>query len=241
MRLDGVPRASESRSLSSGTRSCSSKRPYSLCDAGSASTSGPKQIGMQWSPSLRESLHLLKNVIALERSRACNQNHFHGSAGGRVRHEQRLALTTILTPHEDPLRQGRRSGGAVLDLSVQDFDVPNWIFGVPKSVFARGRELKPGLVTSSLPCDHIFVWSKTRPGFVTTIRDSRFYSWRSSILICRLRGVRANLIERLAARMWSPRLESRQCAMTQWDFEKNHLRTVFGLRPKAERIAVIVQ
>ena len=37
------------------------------------------------------------------------------------------------------------SGGAVLDLSVHDFDVLNWIFGAPKSVYARGRELKPGL------------------------------------------------------------------------------------------------
>jgi UDP-N-acetylglucosamine 3-dehydrogenase len=37
------------------------------------------------------------------------------------------------------------SGGAVLDLSVHDFDVLNWIFGTPKSVFARGRELKPKL------------------------------------------------------------------------------------------------
>jgi predicted dehydrogenase len=37
------------------------------------------------------------------------------------------------------------SGGAVLDLCVHDFDVLNWIFGAPKSVFARGRELKPGL------------------------------------------------------------------------------------------------
>jgi UDP-N-acetylglucosamine 3-dehydrogenase len=37
------------------------------------------------------------------------------------------------------------SGGAVLDLSVHDFDVLNWLLGAPKSVFARGRELKPGL------------------------------------------------------------------------------------------------
>ena len=37
------------------------------------------------------------------------------------------------------------SGGAVLDLCVHDFDVLNWIFGAPKSVYARGRELKPGL------------------------------------------------------------------------------------------------
>jgi UDP-N-acetylglucosamine 3-dehydrogenase len=37
------------------------------------------------------------------------------------------------------------SGGAVLDLSVHDFDVLNWLFGAPKSVYARGCELKPGL------------------------------------------------------------------------------------------------
>jgi UDP-N-acetylglucosamine 3-dehydrogenase len=37
------------------------------------------------------------------------------------------------------------SGGAVLDLCVHDFDVLNWIFGEPKSVYARGRQLKRGL------------------------------------------------------------------------------------------------
>jgi len=37
------------------------------------------------------------------------------------------------------------SGGAVLDLCVHDFDVMNWMFGAPKTVYARGRELKPGL------------------------------------------------------------------------------------------------
>ena len=37
------------------------------------------------------------------------------------------------------------SGGAVLDLCVHDFDVLNWVFGAPKSVYARGRALKPGL------------------------------------------------------------------------------------------------
>lgn len=37
------------------------------------------------------------------------------------------------------------SGGAVLDLCVHDFDTTNWLFGTPKSVYARGRELKPGL------------------------------------------------------------------------------------------------
>ena len=37
------------------------------------------------------------------------------------------------------------SGGAVLDLCVHDFDALNWIFGAPKTVYARGRELKPGL------------------------------------------------------------------------------------------------
>jgi UDP-N-acetylglucosamine 3-dehydrogenase len=37
------------------------------------------------------------------------------------------------------------SGGAVLDLCVHDFDAVNWLLGAPKSVYARGRELKPGL------------------------------------------------------------------------------------------------
>jgi UDP-N-acetylglucosamine 3-dehydrogenase len=37
------------------------------------------------------------------------------------------------------------SGGAVLDLCVHDFDALNWLFGRPKSVYARGEELKPGL------------------------------------------------------------------------------------------------
>jgi predicted dehydrogenase len=37
------------------------------------------------------------------------------------------------------------SGGAVLDLCVHDFDALNWLFGAPKSVYARGRELKPHL------------------------------------------------------------------------------------------------
>jgi len=37
------------------------------------------------------------------------------------------------------------SGGAVLDLCVHDFDALNWLFGTPKSVYARGQELKPGL------------------------------------------------------------------------------------------------
>lgn len=37
------------------------------------------------------------------------------------------------------------SGGAVLDLCVHDFDVLNWIFGKPASVYARGREHRPGL------------------------------------------------------------------------------------------------
>jgi predicted dehydrogenase len=37
------------------------------------------------------------------------------------------------------------SGGAVLDLCVHDFDVLNWLLGAPKSVFARGRQMRPGL------------------------------------------------------------------------------------------------
>ncbi len=37
------------------------------------------------------------------------------------------------------------SGGAVLDLCVHDFDMLNWLLGAPVSVYARGRELRPGL------------------------------------------------------------------------------------------------
>jgi predicted dehydrogenase len=37
------------------------------------------------------------------------------------------------------------SGGAVLDLSVHDFDALNWLLGAPKSVYARGKEMRPGL------------------------------------------------------------------------------------------------
>jgi len=39
----------------------------------------------------------------------------------------------------------KQSGGAVLDLSVHDFDVLNWALGAPKSVYGRGREFRPGL------------------------------------------------------------------------------------------------
>jgi UDP-N-acetylglucosamine 3-dehydrogenase len=37
------------------------------------------------------------------------------------------------------------SGGAVLDLCIHDFDALNWLFGMPKTVYARGKELKAGL------------------------------------------------------------------------------------------------
>lgn len=37
------------------------------------------------------------------------------------------------------------SGGAVLDLSVHDFDVMNWVLGTPKTAYGRGREARPGL------------------------------------------------------------------------------------------------
>jgi predicted dehydrogenase len=37
------------------------------------------------------------------------------------------------------------SGGAVLDMCVHDFDVLNWLLGAPKSVYARGRQMRPGL------------------------------------------------------------------------------------------------
>ncbi len=37
------------------------------------------------------------------------------------------------------------SGGAVLDLVVHDFDALNWVFGSPKTVYARGHQAAPGL------------------------------------------------------------------------------------------------
>ncbi len=38
-----------------------------------------------------------------------------------------------------------QSGGAVLDLCVHDFDALNWVLGTPKSVYARGKQFRPGL------------------------------------------------------------------------------------------------
>ena len=43
------------------------------------------------------------------------------------------------------------SGGAVLDLCVHDFDALNWLFGTPKSVYARGRGAEAGPVERH-PC-----------------------------------------------------------------------------------------
>ena len=37
------------------------------------------------------------------------------------------------------------SGGAVLDLSVHDFDIVNWVLGTPKTAYGRGHEYRPGL------------------------------------------------------------------------------------------------
>ena len=37
------------------------------------------------------------------------------------------------------------SGGAVLDLCVHDFDALNWALGTPRSVYARGHQLRPNL------------------------------------------------------------------------------------------------
>jgi len=45
----------------------------------------------------------------------------------------------------DWFRNPELSGGAVLDLSVHDFDTLNWVLGQPKSVYARGQEISPGL------------------------------------------------------------------------------------------------
>lgn len=38
-----------------------------------------------------------------------------------------------------------QSGGAVLDLIIHDLDVLNWIFGSPKTIYARGHQAAPGL------------------------------------------------------------------------------------------------
>lgn len=37
------------------------------------------------------------------------------------------------------------SGGAVLDLMIHDLDALNWVFGTPKTVYARGHQAAPGL------------------------------------------------------------------------------------------------
>jgi predicted dehydrogenase len=37
------------------------------------------------------------------------------------------------------------SGGAVLDLSIHDFDALNWLMGTPTTIYARGQQAKPGL------------------------------------------------------------------------------------------------
>src|SRR5262249_8153803 len=42
-------------------------------------------------------------------------------------------------------REPELSGGAVLDLSVHDFDALNWVLGQPKSVYARGHQAAPNL------------------------------------------------------------------------------------------------
>lgn len=38
-----------------------------------------------------------------------------------------------------------KSGGAVIDLMIHDFDTLNWTFGTPQTVYARGHEAAPGL------------------------------------------------------------------------------------------------
>lgn len=40
---------------------------------------------------------------------------------------------------------GDKSGGAVLDLMVHDLDALNWLFGNPKSVYARGQKSEHGM------------------------------------------------------------------------------------------------
>jgi predicted dehydrogenase len=38
-----------------------------------------------------------------------------------------------------------QSGGAVIDLMIHDLDALNWVFGQPKSIYARGHQARPDL------------------------------------------------------------------------------------------------
>src|SRR5258708_25743611 len=43
-----------------------------------------------------------------------------------------------------------QSGGAIMDLSVHDYDALNWLLGTPKTVYSRGKIAKPGLWNHAL-------------------------------------------------------------------------------------------
>ena len=42
------------------------------------------------------------------------------------------------------------AGGAIMDLSVHDYDALNWVLGTPKTVYSRGKAAKPGLWNHAL-------------------------------------------------------------------------------------------
>lgn len=54
------------------------------------------------------------------------------------------ARLSVLPAWADWFRDPDLSGGAILDLSVHDYDALNWLLGVPRTVYARGWESKKG-------------------------------------------------------------------------------------------------
>ena len=68
-------------------------------------------------------------------------------ASGRLGRPMSAAATRLsqLPAWADWFTDPASSGGAVFDLCVHDFDAVNWVLGTPKSVYARGHALKPGL------------------------------------------------------------------------------------------------
>lgn len=49
---------------------------------------------------------------------------------------------SVLPGWADWFRDPAQSGGALLDLSIHDYDALNWLLGIPRTVYARGWESK---------------------------------------------------------------------------------------------------